>query len=85
MSLHQLQTLEGVTPAPLALRTREAADALGISERMLQTLVSHNDIPHVKLGRATLFPVRELADWLTAHVEAGGTFDAEGRAIGGGR
>lgn len=55
----------------LALRTREAAEALGISERTLQTLVSAGEIPHVKLGRATLFPVHELRDWLTARVVAG--------------
>ncbi len=60
------------TPAslPLALRTREAAEALGISERTLQSLTSAGEIPHFKLGRANLYPVRELADWLTARVEA---------------
>lgn len=50
---------------PLALRTREAADALGISERTLQSLVANSEVPHVRLGRAVLFPVRELQDWLT--------------------
>lgn len=60
-------------PVCLALRTREAAEALGISERTLQTLVSTGDIPHVRVGRAVLFPVRELKDWLTAQTTGTGS------------
>lgn len=55
-------------PLPLALRTREAAAALGISERMLQELASSGDVPVVKVGRANLFPVRELQDWLSSKI-----------------
>lgn len=66
------------TAPPLSLRTREAAAALGISERTLQTLTAGGDIPHVKLGRANLYPVRELADWLTARAEGSSSAGAEG-------
>ena len=68
---------------PLALRTREAAEALGISERTLQGLTAAGDIPHVKLGRAVLFPVRELRNWLTSRATPanGDTPDT----MGGGR
>jgi excisionase family DNA binding protein len=58
------------TPLPIALRTREAAAALGISERMLQELASSGEVPVVKIGRANLFPVRELQDWLTSRITA---------------
>ena len=55
----------------LAYRTRDAAAALGVSERTLQALVASGEIPHVRIGRAVLFPVRELADWLTARTTGG--------------
>jgi len=53
------------TPA-LALRPREAAKALGIGQRKLSELLADRDsgIPHVRCGRAVIFPVRELQDWL---------------------
>ena len=75
---------------PLALRTREAAEALGISERTLQSLTSAGEVPHVKLGRANLYPVRELADWLTsrttpANGDAGGDAPRFAPGQGGGR
>lgn len=78
------------TPAPLALRTREAAAALGVSERTLQSLVSAGEVPHVRVGRAVLFPVRELRDWLTAQTSAPGNAATpatatDDDAIGGGR
>jgi excisionase family DNA binding protein len=63
--------LGNTVPAALALRTRDAAAALGISERTLQELTATGRVPHVRIGRAVLFPVRELADWLTRQVEAG--------------
>lgn len=51
---------------PLALRPKDAARALGISRRKLWELTAdgESDIPHVRLGRSVLYPVRELADWL---------------------
>ncbi len=56
---------DGLTPT-LALRTREAAQALRISPRLLSTLVAEGRIPHVRVNSVLLFPVRELQDWLTA-------------------
>jgi excisionase family DNA binding protein len=52
------------TPA-LALRPREAAKALGIGERLLWSMTNRGEIPHIKLGRATLYPVAELERWLS--------------------
>jgi hypothetical protein len=47
-------------PSPLALRPREAAAALGISERKLWSLTQAGNVPHVKLDRVTLYPVAAL-------------------------
>jgi hypothetical protein len=62
-------------PSPLALRPREAAAALGISERKLWSLTQAGDVPHVKLDRVTLYPVAVLEDWLArcadTHKEVG--------------
>jgi hypothetical protein len=46
----------------LALRPHEAADALGISERALRTLLP--ELPVVRCGAAVLLPVRALLEWL---------------------
>ena len=55
-------------PAPLclALRPKDAAKALGIGERKLWELTADrtSGIPHVRFGKAILYPVRELQDWL---------------------
>ena len=56
-------------PQPLALRPREAAKVLGISERLLWQLTHDGHIPCVRIGtgkrRAVLYPVSELQAWLT--------------------
>ncbi len=51
-------------PPRLALRPREAAQSLGISERTLWGLTADGAIPHFKLGRLTLYPVDGLPEWL---------------------
>jgi len=57
------------TPIPhLALRPRQAAEALGVSERTLWSWTQAGDVPHIKRGKATLYPVRELQQWLSEQV-----------------
>ncbi len=60
---------EPILPQPLALRPREAAKVLGISERLLWQLTHDGHIPCVRIGtgkrRAVLYPVTELQAWLT--------------------
>ncbi len=52
----------------LALNPREAADALGISERTLMDLVARNEIPCTRIGRRNLrFSVQALQVWLNHH------------------
>ena len=48
----------------LALRPKDAAKALGLGSRKLWELTADGTIPHVRCGRAILYPVRELQDWL---------------------
>lgn len=57
----------GTTPVPaLALRPKEAARALGIGERKLWSLTNAGELPHARIGRAVVYPVRELETWLSA-------------------
>ncbi len=58
-----LDAKSGEFPA-LALRPREAAKVLSISERTLWTLTNRREIPHLRLGRAILYPVDGLRSWL---------------------
>lgn len=47
----------------LAMRPREAAKALGISERLLWEWTDRGVVPHIRLGKAILSPVDSLRDW----------------------
>jgi hypothetical protein len=46
----------------LALRPREAAATLGLSERAFRSLLPR--LPHVRAGTAVLIPVEALRRWL---------------------
>ena len=50
--------------AVLALRPKDAAKALSICERLLWTLTKRGEIPHVRFGRAVLYPVDALREYL---------------------
>lgn len=50
--------------APLALRPRDAAAALGISPSTLDRLTRAGRIPHVKINRLVLYRVDSLQKWL---------------------
>jgi excisionase family DNA binding protein len=55
---------DGNELALLALRPKQAAKALGIGERLLWSMTNNGQIPHVRLGRAIVYPVDELKSWL---------------------
>jgi len=59
---------------PLAIGPRDAANALGISERLLWSITADqtSGIPHFRLGRRVLYPVDQLHEWMTGQVEKGG-------------
>ncbi len=52
----------------LALRPKEAAEALGISERTLRQLLP--ELPTVRRGNIVLVPVAGLREWLREESEA---------------
>jgi excisionase family DNA binding protein len=63
-------------PRPLAvgevmLTLREAAQKLRISERTLRSYVKRGIIPHLRLGRNILFPLRRLEKWIEQHTRGG--------------
>lgn len=51
---------------PLALRPRDAARVLGISERLLWDWTRTEGVPHVRIGNVVLYPVEVLKNWLAA-------------------
>lgn len=67
--------MNAVTVSPsLALRPREAAQALSISPRLLWQLTKDGHIPCVRVGtgkrKAVLYPVAALESWLTRQAAA---------------
>ena len=60
---------EPETPC-LAMRLRQAAQALGISERLLWEWTDRGLVPHIRLGKAILYPVDSLRDWLKRQAQA---------------
>lgn len=66
MTRQSLSTLSTTEPAidPLALRPRDAAKALGISERLLWDWTRTEGVPHVRIGNVVLYPVEALKNWL---------------------
>jgi excisionase family DNA binding protein len=62
--------------APLALRPRQAAKALGISTRHLWQLTKDGHIPCVRVGsgsrKTVLYPVADLQAWLTRQAQTKG-------------
>lgn len=58
-------------PEPLALRPRQAAQALGISERLLVELTRKGEIPSLTVNRARLYRSEALAQWLKSREQGG--------------
>ena len=54
----------------LALRPREAAAALGVSERTLWDWTQRGDVPHVRRGKTILYSVDGLRRWLDDQAKA---------------
>jgi hypothetical protein len=46
----------------LALRPKEAAAGIGLSERAFRAILS--EVPHARVGGAVLIPVDELRRWI---------------------
>lgn len=65
-----MSAANATTKPNLALRPRDAAKALGVSERLLWEWTHRGDVPHVRIGRTILYPVDALRDWLNRQAEA---------------
>ena len=63
---------EPETPC-LAMRPREAAKSLGVSERLLWEWTDRGVVPHVRLCKAILYPVDSLREWLKRQTQTTGT------------
>ena len=48
----------------LALRPKEAADALGIGERTLRTWMRDEELPFLRVAGVVLVPTAGLEEWL---------------------
>jgi excisionase family DNA binding protein len=68
------QPIPASLPSPLALRPREAAQALGISPRLLWQLTKDGQIPCVRVGngkrQTVLYPLAVLQAWLARRAES---------------
>ena len=67
---------EPETPC-LSMRAREAAKAIGISERTLWTWTEDGYVPHIRRGKVVLYPVDALRDWLRRQAREGTDDDKE--------
>lgn len=59
-------------PPRLALRPKDATKALGIGPRLLWSMTNRGEIPHVRMGRAVVYPVDELRRWLSEQAQKKG-------------
>lgn len=64
----------------LLLSPREAARALGISERTLAARTAEGVFPIVKIGRLTRYEVEFLRQWIRDHTERKSS-DSESRVL----
>lgn len=67
---------EPETPC-LSMRPREAAKALGISERLLWEWTDRGIVPCVRMGKAILYPVDVLRDWLKNQTQLASAKDSD--------
>lgn len=63
---------QSADPPVLALRPREAARSLGIGERLLWAWTNEGLIPHLRIGKAVVYPVDALRQWLSEQAAKGG-------------
>jgi excisionase family DNA binding protein len=57
---------------PLLLTSRQAAEALAISERKLWDLTKRGDIPVVRIGRSVRYAPADLQAWIESKTKRAG-------------
>jgi predicted DNA-binding transcriptional regulator AlpA len=65
----------------LAMRSRDAARSLGISERLLWGLTQKGEVPCIRLGRAVVYSVDALRRWLDARAQPPPAASANGTLV----
>lgn len=61
------------SPIPrLALRPRETAVALGMSEKTIWTLTKEGRLPAIKVGTRVLYPIHLLRQWMDEQAQQAG-------------
>ena len=48
----------------IALRPKEAAEALGVSDRTLRTWMRDEELPYLRIDRGILIPIADLKEWI---------------------
>ena len=66
--LNERRSPPSVGAERLALTIKEAADAIGVSERTLRDLLP--EIPHARLHRRVVIPIELLREWLHSRAMA---------------
>lgn len=69
-------------PDALAYRPKDAARALGISERTLWDWTRTEGLPHVRIGNVVLYPVGCVKQWLADRVNATAEANTNSSLIG---
>lgn len=67
-----LTTLNAPTTERLALRKKETAQTMGVSERMIHSMVQSGELPSFKMGRVVLIPVEGIKAYMEARTQKGG-------------
>jgi len=68
----------------LALRPKEAAEALGVSLGTLRKWMRDDGLPFIRLDGVVLIPRSELGEWMAAHINDERRADAHATEILGG-
>ena len=66
-----MQTDTQFPKGQLLLTSRQAAQALQISERKLWSMKASGEIPYVLLGRSVRYPVADLQRWIEERMKGG--------------
>ena len=67
-----VQPPQAAPAPPVFLSPRQAALALGLSERKLWTLTHETrEIPHLKIGKSVRYRIEALQEWAAAQEKGG--------------
>ena len=70
IGVEQTNIVKKIQPPCLSMRPREAAAALGISERLLWDWTRQGLVPHVRIGGVVVYPTDALRGWLQKQADA---------------